>query len=64
MTKRLIALALVILMVLPMIVACGDDKKPANTVAPNGAGGVEESLTPEDTAVLGLGRLRVWKLDL
>jgi len=50
MTKRLIALALVILMVLPMIVACGDDKKPANTVAPNGAGGVEESLTPEEKA--------------
>lgn len=51
MTKRLIALALVILMVLPMIVACGDDKKGTGPVATgNSGGGEEESISPEEKA--------------
>lgn len=50
MLKKLIALTLVILMVLPMIVACGDDKKPTQTAAPVGQGGQEESLSPEEKA--------------
>ena len=50
MLKRLIALTLVILMVLPMVVACGDKKETAATtgVSLNNSGGAKEELSEED----------------